>query len=95
MTKSHFIAVGEVTFKSLLFIPNTQASETFLRQGHLLMNTYFRMDTLQPYDDHVKITILKIYLVSKNNLKFLFQNQHSLSIKYAFSLRPILAKYWL
>ena len=29
MTQSHFIAVGEVTFKSLLFIPNTQASETF------------------------------------------------------------------
>ena len=33
----------------------------------LLMNTYFRMDTLQPYDDHVEILILKIYLVSKNN----------------------------
>ena len=27
MTQSHFIAEGEVTFKSLLFIPNTQASE--------------------------------------------------------------------
>ena len=27
MTQSHFIAEGEVSFKSLLFIPNTQASE--------------------------------------------------------------------
>ena len=29
MTKSHFLAEGEVTFKSLLFIPNTKAFETF------------------------------------------------------------------
>ena len=29
MTKSHILAEGEVTFKSLLFIPNTKASETF------------------------------------------------------------------
>merc|ERR1719153_1520699 len=27
MTQSHFIAEGEVTFKSLLFVPNTQPSE--------------------------------------------------------------------
>ena len=29
ITKSHFLAEGEVTFKSPLFIPNTKASETF------------------------------------------------------------------
>merc|ERR1711937_207809 len=33
MTQSHFIAEGEVTFKSLLFIPNTQPSETFNKYG--------------------------------------------------------------
>merc|ERR1712002_531920 len=29
MTQSHFIAEGEVTFKSLLFVPNNQQSENF------------------------------------------------------------------
>merc|ERR1711937_223085 len=33
MTQSHFIAEGEVTFKSLLFIPNSQPSETFNKYG--------------------------------------------------------------
>merc|ERR1711936_1475197 len=33
MTQSHFIAEGEVTFKSLLFVPNTQPSEQFNKYG--------------------------------------------------------------
>jgi len=33
MTQTHFIAEGEVTFKSLLFVPNTQASEQFNKYG--------------------------------------------------------------
>merc|ERR1712226_1374232 len=33
ITQTHFIAEGEVTFKSLLFIPNTQPSETFNKYG--------------------------------------------------------------
>jgi len=33
LTKTHFIAEGEVTFKSLLFIPNTQPSESFNKYG--------------------------------------------------------------
>merc|ERR1711937_521318 len=33
LTQSHFIAEGEVTFKSLLFIPNSQPSETFNKYG--------------------------------------------------------------
>merc|ERR1712001_750736 len=33
MTQTHFIAEGEVTFKSLLFIPNNQASETLNSYG--------------------------------------------------------------
>merc|ERR1711899_208139 len=33
MTQSHFIAEGEVTFKSLLFIPNQQQSEQFNKYG--------------------------------------------------------------
>ena len=35
MTQSHFIAEGEVTFKSLLFIPNTQPSESFNKYGQV------------------------------------------------------------
>merc|ERR1712059_31511 len=33
MTQTHFIAEGEVTFKSLLFVPNTQPSESFNSYG--------------------------------------------------------------
>merc|ERR1719470_742051 len=33
MTQTHFIAEGEVTFKSLLFVPNTQPSEQFNKYG--------------------------------------------------------------
>merc|ERR1712156_219897 len=35
LTQSHFIAEGEVTFKSLLFIPNTQPSESFNKYGQV------------------------------------------------------------
>ena len=38
LTQSHFIAEGEVTFKSLLFIPNNQASETFNSYGKATEN---------------------------------------------------------
>ena len=38
MTQSHFIAEGEVTFKSLLFIPNSQPSETFNKYGSITEN---------------------------------------------------------
>merc|ERR1719204_3051904 len=38
LTQSHFIAEGEVTFKSLLFIPNTQPSETFNKYGQAQEN---------------------------------------------------------
>merc|ERR1719450_1577234 len=38
LTQSHFIAEGEVTFKSLLFIPNTQPSETFNKYGSITDN---------------------------------------------------------
>ena len=41
MTQSHFIAEGEVTFKSLLFIPNTKASELWPLRTSLL-------ETLKP-----------------------------------------------
>merc|ERR1711937_705666 len=38
LTQSHFIAEGEVTFKSLLFIPNSQPSETFNKYGSVTEN---------------------------------------------------------
>merc|ERR1712176_1721517 len=38
MAQSHFIAEGEVTFKSLLFIPNSQPSETFNKYGSATEN---------------------------------------------------------
>ena len=41
----------------------------------LLMNTYFRMDTLQPYNELaiLKILIENIYLISKDKLKVYFK----------------------
>merc|ERR1712241_615917 len=38
LTQSHFIAEGEVTFKSLLFIPINQPSETFNKYGSITEN---------------------------------------------------------
>merc|ERR1712165_109091 len=38
LTQSHFIAEGEVTFKSLLFIPNSQESESFNKYGQAQEN---------------------------------------------------------
>jgi len=38
MTQTHFIAEGEVTFKSLLFVPNTQPSEQFNKYGQTSEN---------------------------------------------------------
>jgi len=38
MTQTHFIAEGEVTFKSLLFVPSSQQSETFNKYGQATEN---------------------------------------------------------
>merc|ERR1712227_1147528 len=38
MTQTHFIAEGEVTFKSLLFVPSKQESETFNKYGSITEN---------------------------------------------------------
>jgi len=38
MTQTHFIAEGEVTFKSLLFVPNSQPSEQFNKYGQAAEN---------------------------------------------------------
>jgi len=38
MTQTHFIAEGEVTFKSLLFVPNNQPSEQFNKYGQAAEN---------------------------------------------------------
>merc|ERR1712172_46894 len=38
MTQSHFIAEGEVTFKSLLFVPSKQESEQFNKYGQAQEN---------------------------------------------------------
>jgi len=38
LTQTHFIAEGEVTFKSLLFVPNQQQSESFNKYGQSTEN---------------------------------------------------------
>eukprot|EP00090_Calanus_glacialis_P004505 TRINITY_DN1336_c0_g1_i1.p1 TRINITY_DN1336_c0_g1~~TRINITY_DN1336_c0_g1_i1.p1 ORF type:complete len:800 (-),score=286.11 TRINITY_DN1336_c0_g1_i1:236-2635(-) len=38
MTQTHFVAEGEVTFKSLLFVPNSQPSEQFNKYGQAAEN---------------------------------------------------------
>merc|ERR1739844_782989 len=49
LTKTHFVAEGEVTFKSLLFIPNTQPSESFNKYGQ-------KKDSIKLYVRRVFIT---------------------------------------
>ncbi|GFY39976.1 endoplasmin [Trichonephila inaurata madagascariensis] len=48
LAKTHFIAEGEVTFKSLLFIPNVQPSESFNRYGSKV--------------DHIKLYVRRVFI---------------------------------
>lgn len=48
LSKTHFIAEGEVTFKSLLFIPNAQPTETFNRYGAKV--------------DHIKLYVRRVFI---------------------------------
>ena len=38
MTHTHFVAEGEVTFKSLLFVPKVQPAESFNKYGQQIDN---------------------------------------------------------
>lgn len=48
MTKTHFIAEGELTFKSLLYIPSVQPSESFNRYGGKV--------------DHIKLYVRRVFI---------------------------------
>ncbi|GIY29296.1 endoplasmin [Caerostris darwini] len=48
LTKTHFVAEGEVTFKSLLFIPSVQPSESFNRYGSKV--------------DHIKLYVRRVFI---------------------------------
>lgn len=48
LAKTHFIAEGEVTFKSLLFIPSVQPSESFNRYGAKV--------------DHIKLYVRRVFI---------------------------------
>ncbi|KAF8774432.1 endoplasmin-like [Argiope bruennichi] len=48
LAKTHFIAEGEVTFKSLLFIPSVQPSESFNRYGSKV--------------DHIKLYVRRVFI---------------------------------
>ncbi|XP_015905339.1 endoplasmin [Parasteatoda tepidariorum] len=48
LAKTHFIAEGEVTFKSLLFVPSVQPSESFNRYGTKV--------------DHIKLYVRRVFI---------------------------------
>jgi len=48
LAKTHFIAEGEVTFKSLLYIPKTQPSESFNKYG--------------TKTDHIKLYVRRVFI---------------------------------
>ncbi|GBM74432.1 Endoplasmin [Araneus ventricosus] len=48
LAKTHFVAEGEVTFKSLLFIPSVQPSESFNRYGSKV--------------DHIKLYVRRVFI---------------------------------
>ncbi|XP_054715903.1 endoplasmin-like [Uloborus diversus] len=48
LAKTHFVAEGEVTFKSLLFIPAVQPSESFNRYGSKV--------------DHIKLYVRRVFI---------------------------------
>lgn len=53
LTKVHFVAEGEVTFKSLLFVPKTQPSETFNRYGSKT--------------DNIKLYVRRVFITDEFN----------------------------
>ncbi|XP_046985302.1 endoplasmin [Schistocerca americana] len=53
LTKIHFIAEGEVTFKSLLFVPQTQPGESFNRYG--------------TKTDNIKLYVRRVFITDEFN----------------------------
>uniref|UniRef100_A0A6B2E5Z3 Putative chaperone protein htpg n=1 Tax=Phlebotomus kandelakii TaxID=1109342 RepID=A0A6B2E5Z3_9DIPT len=53
LTQTHFIAEGEVTFKSLLFIPKVQPSESFNRYG--------------TKSDNIKLYVRRVFITDEFN----------------------------
>ena len=53
LAKVHFVAEGEVTFKSLLFIPKVQPSDSFNRYG--------------TKDDNIKLYVRRVFISDKFN----------------------------
>ncbi|XP_058790757.1 endoplasmin-like [Phymastichus coffea] len=53
LAKVHFIAEGEVTFKSLLFVPKVQPSDSFNRYG--------------TKDDNIKLYVRRVFISDKFN----------------------------
>ncbi|XP_066992643.2 endoplasmin [Anabrus simplex] len=53
LTKVHFIAEGEVTFKSLLFVPKTQPGESFNRYGSKT--------------DNIKLFVRRVFITDEFN----------------------------
>ena len=53
LTQTHFVAEGEVTFKSLLYIPKVQPSESFNRYG--------------TNADHIKLYVRRVFITDEFN----------------------------
>lgn len=53
LTKVHFVAEGEVTFKSVLFVPQNQPSESFNRYGSKT--------------DHIKLYVRRVFITDEFN----------------------------
>jgi heat shock protein beta len=53
LTKVHFIAEGEVTFKSVLFVPQNQPSESFNKYGSKT--------------DHIKLYVRRVFITDEFN----------------------------
>ena len=48
MTKTHFVAEGEVTFKSILYVPKTGPSDMFNNYGKKV--------------DHIKLYVRRVFI---------------------------------
>ncbi len=53
LTQTHFIAEGEVTFKSLLFVPTVQPSESFNKYGSK--------------SDNIKLYVRRVFITDEFN----------------------------
>lgn len=82
LAKTHFVAEGEVSFKSLLFIPKVQPSESFNKYGTVSDNIKVKSIVRWFLNFYIVIYILKYTLSLYNNYRVFIVLLHLMLIYF-------------